>query len=245
MAEPDGHRPLAQEDCANALRPLLAHRDVDVALLVVDRLGYKAGNPFFPAVMREALESPRGEIAFAAIKAIPERLDYPGKDDVKRRLLAIFAGKDDLLKLYASLPLLRDFDHPAALDYLLAEANGADAERRAKALAWLGHRSVLGRPVPARLLDAFAPLLASKDFDTRRRAAETLAMYAGEQVVQRLLPLLDDPNSQFAEQIAYRLDHQPDKQMLRRVLAAAAKDDTNETVRRRAATVLENLDRRP
>jgi HEAT repeat protein len=69
-------------------------------------------------------------------------------------------------------------------------------------------------------------------------------MYAGEEVVRSLLPLLDDPNSQFAEQMAYRLDHQPDKQMLRRVLSAAAKDDANETVRQRAATVLENLDRR-
>ena len=233
-----------REDCANALRPLLAHRDVGVPLLVVDRLGYKAGNPFFPAVMREALQSSRSEIAFAAIRALPERLDYPGKDDVRRRLIAVFAGKDEVLKLYAAFPLMRDFDDPAALDCLLAEASNPDTERRTKALGWLGHRSVLGRPVPAKLLESFTPLLKSKDFDTRRTAAETLAMYAGEEVVRSLLPLLDDPNSQFAEQMAYRLDHQPDKQMLRRVLSAAAKDDANETVRQRAATVLENLDRR-
>ena len=57
----------------------------------------------------------------------------------------------------------------------------------------------------------------------REAAASALAMYSGEEVVQRLIPLLDDPKAMIAEEVSYRLTHQRDKVMLGRLLTAAAR----------------------
>ena len=52
---------------------------------------------------------------------------------------------------------------------------------------------------------------------------------------------MGDKNASLATEVRYRLTHQTDKAMLRRLLTAAAKDDSNETVRARAAEVLKKL----
>jgi hypothetical protein len=59
-----------------------------------------------------------------------------------------------------------------------------------------------------------------------------------------LIPLLGDPNASFANHVAYRLDHQRDKAMLRRLLSEAAESHADERVRAKAATTIKMLDRR-
>jgi len=91
------------------------------------------------------------------------------------------------------------------------------------------------------MVDAFGPLLDSKSTTLRRSALRALSMYSGPMVVDRLIPLLGDRNASIATEVRYRLMHQRDKDMLRRHLTAAAKTDADETVRDRAAAVLQML----
>ena len=121
------------------------------------------------------------------------------------------------------------------------QVQGDDRARRARALSWLGDSSNHGRPAGKNLLGILGPLLKSEDYATRLAAARALAMYSGEEVVKSLLPLLDDPKADVSMAIGYRLLQQTDHEMLRRVLAAAAKDDPNENVRKKAAAVLHQL----
>ncbi len=235
------HRP----EFASALAPLLENGPSDVAVLVIERLGSVSDSGFYPSLMRDALESPRSEIAAAAVKAVPHCPAYAGREEVERRLIGLFQGQNETLKLLACYPLMRDFQYPPAVDFLLNQLGSDDPQRRARAFAWLGDPSVLGRPVTPRLLQTLGPLLQSADDNTRRQAASALAMYSGEEVVRRLVPLLDDPKAMIAEEVSYRLMHQRDKVMLARLLAAAAREHPDEKIRKKAASVLERLAEEP
>ena len=71
-----------------------------------------------------------------------------------------------------------------------------------------------------------------------------MAIYGGENVVRTLIPLLGDTNASFANEVAYRLDHQRDKAMLRRLLNEASENHSDQRVREKAATTLKMVERR-
>lgn len=230
-----------KDEHIDRLRPLLAHEDVSVGVFVTQTVGSGSGHNFFPALLIEALESPHKEIVRQAIARSANCWDVKHKGEVKRRLIAIFEGDDEALKFEACYPLMHDHNHAAAVDYLLTQVQSKDQLRATRAIGWIGDSSNLGRPASEKLLKTLDPLLKSTDQNRRRAAARALAMYAGEEVVQRLIPLLGDTNSAVATETTYRLMHQKDKKMLQRLLAAAGKNDPNEKVRKKAAELAEKL----
>jgi len=86
-----------------------------------------------------------------------------------------------------------------------------------------------------------APLLKDEDDNTRRMAALALSTYDGEEVVRSLIPLLADKYSIIPQELSGRLLEQSDKDMLRRLLTAAANTESSGEVRKAAAAVLEKL----
>jgi len=230
-----------KDELTDRLAPLLDHEDVRVAVLVTQLVGAASGNEYFPALMLDALQSRRDEVVLQAISRAPNCWDSNRKPEVKRRLVAIFEGDNEPLKFQACFPLMHDYHYGPATDYLLEQVGGTDSSRSVRAMAWIGDACNHGRPAPKKLLKVFDPLLKSDDYSRRRAACRAVAIYSGEQVVRRLIPLLGDKKAAIATEVAYRLMHQTDKDMLRRLLAEAAKDDPNDTVRKKAAELAKKL----
>lgn len=226
----------------NVLEPLLRHEDVRVAVLVTETLGSESGDRYCPAVVVRALEADRPEVVAAAIKCVSNCQDASRRGEVERLLIAVFRGDNQQLKFLASLPLLQDFTYREAVDYLLGQVRSGDEEHREAALGLIGDSRNFGVPVSPEILAALRPMLRADSDRTRLTALRTLSIYAGEEVVKSLIPLLDDPNASLATEVGYRLQHQTDKAMLRRLLDSAAKNDPNEKIRRRAAAIVETLD---
>jgi len=223
-------------------RPLLEHEDVQVPVLVVRAVGAAVRSRDCPALLLAALEDARRETVLEAMRWTAY-CDGPHRSDVRRLLVAIFEGDDEALKFQVAFPLMSVFDDPRAADYLLAQLGSQDEQRRSQAFDWIGDSSNFGKPASVKLLDAVGPLLESPDHRIRRRALRTLAIYSGEEVVRRLIPMLADPNASIADEVVPRLQHQTDKEMLRRVLAEAA-ENGDEKIRTKAAKVLEKLDQK-
>jgi hypothetical protein len=226
---------------------LLKHDDVQVAVLVTQWVGESTasypGVRFCPALLLEALQSDREEVALSAVHWAGNCGDTPRKAEIERLLVALFDGKNEQLKFQACAPLIRTYHHSAALDYLLQEAKGADLNRRYAALSWLS--SPNQRAPDKKVFDALVELLKSNDGHTRYMAVLALSSYSGEEVVKHLLPLLADTYNIIPNELGNRLVQQPDKAMLRRLLTAV-KDDTKqkEKVRQQAAAILQDLEQR-
>jgi len=226
------------------LGPLLEHDDVRVAVRVVEMIAAGSGPGYFPELLLEAMRSERTPVVAAAVEAAALCQDEQRRDEVQRRLVEVFKRGDEGLRSLCALPLARDFGYGPAEEHLLGELNHEDPERRDRVLRWIGDPANLGRPASDRLIEALRPLLGHADYGVRREACRALAMYGGENVVRALIPLLGDPNASFANHVAYRLDHQRDKAMLRRLLGEAAENHPDEKVRAKAAMTIEMLDRR-
>ena len=225
-----------------ALKPLLGHDDVQVAVFLTEVLGSGAGGPYCPGLLLDALRAGRSEVVTAALQAPADCANSPRAAEVKEALLAIFQGEDEPLKFLACAPLLRGFQYPQAVDYLLSQAAGEDRGRQLRAIAVLGDSCSQGKPASPQLLQTLVPLLNSDDYALRRAACSTLAIYSGEEVMQSLLPLLADRLSVVRQEVSRKLLAQPDRQTLRRVLTAAAEnDDADEQVRAQAEALLEKL----
>lgn len=231
-----------RDEYSDVLKPLLKHENVYVAGLVTEMVGSAADN--FPPLLLDALRSDREKVVTAAIKCVPNCRREPRRAEVRRLLLSLFEGDNEPLKFQACLPLTQGFNHPQAAEYLLAQAGSKDPQRRARAIAWIGDPSNRGRPASPELLKTLRPLLESKDYKIRREAMRALAVYSGENVVHALLPLLNDPKAVIATEVSFRLLQQDDKQMLRRLLAAAAKDGADEKIRQKAVLIIGQLDKR-
>lgn len=231
-----------KDEYSNLLKPLLKHEDPIVAVLVTRMIGSASDNRYFPALLLDALQHDRDEIVLAAISQTPNCWDKRRAPEVKRLLISIFEGDNEPLKFQACFPLMHGYYYRQAVDYLLEQTRSKNQQRRQRALSWIGDSCNLGKPADAKLLEALVPLLKSPDHSTRRMAVGALAIYSGEDVVQNLVPLLDDPKAVIATEVSYRLLHQRDKNMLRRLLTTAAKDDPNQRIRTKAAAILEQLD---
>ena len=232
-----------QDQYIDLFEPLLDHQNVQVAQWMVETVGTSSHETFCPRLMLDALADDRKEVVQQAITRIPICRDASRTTEFKRQLLVLFDGDDESLKFLACHRLTTDYEHGPATAYLLEQAQSKDRTRAHRALAWLGDSRNLGKPASAELLDGLTPLLRSRDHQTRRLALGALAMHSGEEVVRRLIPLLGSTNASMATEVGYRLQHQHDKKMLRRLLAAA-KDDPNEQVRKKAAAIVEKLDQK-
>jgi HEAT repeat protein len=238
----------AQDEYVDLLRPLLKHTDVQVAVLVTQWVGEAtASNPgtrFCPALLLEALQSDREEVATSAVCWAGNCGDTPHKAEIQRLLVALFEGKNEQLKFQTCAPLIQTYHYPAALDYLLQQAKGADLNRRYSALAGLSSPRQDAAP-EKKLFDALVELLKSSDGHTRYMAVLALSSYSGEEVVKHLLPMLADTYNIIPNELGNRLAQQSDKAMLRRHLTAV-KDDTKQKdkVRQQAAAILDDLEQR-
>jgi HEAT repeat protein len=230
------------EERCEAIRPLLTHEEVRVAVFVTRAMGSAEGSTY-PAILLDALRDPRAEVVAAAIQAKANGADSPHATKVKRALISVFQRNDDSLKLLACAPLVRSFRYMPAVDYLLSQAGSEDRSRSMRAIVLLGDPCHQGEPASAALLRTLVPLLNSSDRTLKRAAYSTLATYAGEEVVQSLIPLLGDPSSTVRQEVAQKLLAQRDQRMLRRLLSTAAKDDPHKQVRQQSTVLLEGLDR--
>jgi len=228
----------------NRLEPLLAHEDEAVAVRVVEMVAAGSGPSYYPELLLKALAGDRPKVITAAVEAAAFCSDPDRRDELRPLLLRVFEGDDEELRSLCALPLARDFDYAPADNYLLKQLTSKDLQRRDQTLRWIGDPGNLGRPASNKLIAAFEPLLHSEDNSLRRKACAALAIYGGENVVQTLIPLLGDPNASFANEVAYRLDHQRDKAMLRRLVTDAAANHEGERVRTKAAATLKMIERR-
>jgi hypothetical protein len=228
------------------LRPLLKHADVQVAVLLVQSIGEATAehrnSQVSPSLVLDALQSEREPVVSAAVSWAENCAQGPHRGEVQRALLAIFEGHSEPLKFQVAGPLTREFQHPAARDYLLEQTQHADVNRRYMTLSWLCNPRQPYPPADEKLLNALAPLLKSNDAHTRYMASIALASYSGEVVVKNLLPLLADSHQVIPTELTSKLLQQPDKQMLRRLLGGAAKEHSNEKVRQQAAALLHKLE---
>jgi HEAT repeat protein len=238
-----------KDEYVDLLRPLLKHNDVQVAVQVTQWVAESTasypGTRFCPALLLEALKADRAEVALSAVQWAGNCGDTPRKAEIERLLIALFEGKNEDLKFQACAPLIRTYHHSAALDYLLQQAKSADLNRRYAALSWGGAPRQRTAP-DKKILDALVELLKSPDGHTRYMAVLALSSYSGEEVVKHLLPMLADTYNIIPNELGNRLQQQPDKAMLRRLLSAF-KDDAGQKdkVRQQAAAILQDLEQQP
>ncbi len=223
------------------LAPLLRHEDVRVAVLVVDVVGAALDRRYFPKLLFDALWADREEVVAAAVRWTPDCRDEQRAAAVERRLTALFEGDREELRFRAGFALMYGFDHPAASEYVFRQVQEGNKRRMLQVIDRLADSGKRGRRPSESLLRIFRPLLKAEDPNIRRAAAGALAVYAGEEVVTSLMPLLDDSKARIATEVGYRLLQQRDQEMLRRVLRAAVKDDANERIRKKAGLILQQL----
>ncbi len=225
----------------NRLKPLLEHEDVNVAVLVTQTVASGCGTTFLPEFLLDALDNGRDEVVEQAMLRTVNSTDAGRNEKIKRRLVKIFEGDNESLKLTACYPLMRNHRYPPAIDYLLEQATSKDLSRANRALMWLGDSRNRGQPVSKKMLATFDVLLKSEDWSRRHLACRILSMYSGEEVVKRLIPLLNDEKAAIGTEVGNGLLRQQDKKMVRRLLGEAAKQHPDEEVRKKAATVLEKV----
>ena len=225
------------------LGPLLEHSDVQVAVLVTQAVGMAVNRGSCPGVFLDALKAEREAVVIAAIPYTANCAEGPYKSDVKERLIDIFQNGSKTQKIRATYPLMYAFGYTRARSFLLEEVTNGDRGGKTLALSYLGNSSNQGTPADEKLLKALSPLLKpATDRYVRRAAARALGVYSGEEVVERLIPLLADEYSSIPRDVKRKLLKQPDKKMLRKQLAAAAEQHADKKVRQAAAELLKALD---
>jgi HEAT repeat protein len=232
----------AKDEYTDVLVPLLKHQDVQVAVFLTQTVGATAlevpGN--YPALLLEALQSDRSEVVGSAINLTLQSGDSARAAEVQRRLIAVFHGNDQRLKLQACRPLIHVFNNEEAVDFILEQLrNAKEKSRQYEAVAMLADPRNQKKTIHPKLLKALPPLIESSDQNLRVTLINALGTYAGEDVVKVLIPLLGDQRVHMSREIGQRLLGQPDRAMVRRLLEEAAKNDPNEKVRQEAAALLQ------
>lgn len=229
----------------NRLGPLLGHDDVGVAVLATEAIGNTVSSDRCPRPFLQALRHQREEVAGAALSYAAGCAEGPHRKEVERALIEIFRRAGGTLKLRAAVSLMHTFRHSPARQYVLQQVETGDRERKCLALSFLGHPANAGKPADEELLEAVRPLLKpGVDRYVRRVAARALGVYSGRQVVQSLIPLLADEYSRIPREVKQSLLVQPDKEMVRRLLRAAAEEHSDEEVKRAAAEMLKTFNLR-
>ncbi len=175
------------------LRPLIQHEDERIGVLATETLGaYKTEPGFVPEALVDALHSQRPAIVETALRFLVGQIDLHRRDRVRRALRTIFETRDEPLKFQACLPLMRDFADTDAWLYVLEQSIGQDDYRVRTARNWIGDTKPFAHAADSRLLKRLDDLLAGKVIDQRRVAVQTLGVFSGAPVVQRLIDLLGD-----------------------------------------------------
>jgi HEAT repeat protein len=228
------------ESSSDLLRPLLHHEDERVALLVVEGFGRHHDNHHYPPLLIEALANPRDAVVAKALASGPcPSWDKERAAALRAALQSVFAQRKEPLKFQACFALMHNFRDPQAMDYILEQTHSPDAGRAFQAIGWIGDACNFGQPATQKLLDKLQPHVESKNAEFRRAAARALATYSGEEVVQRLIPLLGDLTPIIIEEVKLGLRQQRDKKLVRRLLAEAAAGHADPRVRSRAQEVLD------
>ncbi len=230
------------ERLVEQFRPLLAHQEPQVAIFAAHAMFSGLSPDFCPAIFIDALKSNRDEVALAAIHYSQQYREHAKAVELKQLLIGMLDRPDPMFKLQAAAVLWQGFQHAPALDMLLEQASqAADKNVRYQAISRLSPIYNRDKPLEEKVLKVFDLLLKDDDENTRRIALSVLGNYPGEQVAQRLIPLMADKDQGIAEEARRRLADQTDKDMLRRLLAAAAKDHASEDVRKAAADLLKQV----
>jgi hypothetical protein len=224
------------------LQPLVDHKDVRVAKLVVETIGSYKPKDFHPRLLVEALSAERDEIVETAIRWSQHGNGLSRSAEIQRGLRQVFDGRSEPLKFQSCLALTQDFNEPDAWDYLIRQTQSKEPLRAASALARLADSSHSGRPISAELLDKIGPHLASRQLHVRWGAAKVIGMHAGRQVIERLIPLLADAEQSVADEARRGLAKQPDKLLVRKLLASTRESTSDETLRARISELEGKLD---
>ena len=230
------------ERYVDAFRPLLAHPEEDVSLLIVAALRERDLN-FFPLLLLDALKDPRPNVVEEALNGTTHCLDGRRDAAVRAAVRAIFAAPEEKLKLHAAGVLVHDWDDAEATRYLVMQVMSRDRDRQRSALAWLQEIPV-HRPPPPGLLEAAGPLLRSNEAELRQAAVETIGTYTGDQVLQLLIPVLSDPAPEVRYFVFDRLQFL-DRAAVRRALNDAARGDADRDIRARATLFLQHPELAP
>ena len=231
------------ERYAETFRPLLAHPEEDVALLVVNAIGSWRDSNYFPLLLLDALKDPRPNVVDEALNGTTRCLDERRDAAVRETVHAIFGGPDGKLKFHAAGVLVHDWDDADATRYMIMEVKSRDRDRQLSALAWLQEIPV-HRPPPPGLLEAAGPLLRSNEAELRQAAVETIGTYTGDQVLQLLIPVLSDPAPEVRYFVFDRLRFL-DRAAVGRALNDAARGDADRDVRARAMLFLQHPELAP
>lgn len=220
------------------LRPLLKHEDPQVPVFVIHAIGAARPTDVFPALLLEALESERSEIAEAALSWTLNCADKERRPELHERLRKLLAHPHEPLRFQACWPLIHDFQDADALAYVLTQVGAEDTARARTALGWLGDECHRGQQATPQILEAVSPLLESPDFHLRRDAARALAVFQGEEVVRRLIPLLADEQAALASWASEMLVSEPERELKLKLLAEAAEKHENAAIRTAAEQLL-------
>ena len=169
--------------------------------------------------------------------------DERQREALQKALRQIFAKQSEALKFQACLPLIRDFQDPAAWVYVLEQTQSKDASRARTACNWVGDSAGRSEPAPLGLVQAIAPVLNSPSADLRRWAVQALETYSGEHVIRSLIPLLGDNDESVVRQVGVSLRKQPDQSLVKRLLQAANIGSSKVASRKPVREVLSELER--
>ena len=231
------------EECCEILRPLLKHPETEVAVLVTQCIGSGRNPRFFPALLLEALGSERDEVASAALDWSTSCWDDKRRPEVYKAIRKVFLARSEPLKFQSCFALMHDYQDPEAFAYLLEQTQCGDRQRAYTAVGWVGDACNYHRTATPELLEKLSPYLVSKDDELRRRAAGSLGIYGGVEVVRRLVPMLGDSENIIVMEAAAHLLGQKDKTIVRAELQRAVKEHPDKEVRIRAEDLLGKLDR--
>ena len=223
------------------LASLVTPGNLPVAGFVLGAVAQGATPDYCPALLLETLRSDRADLLQAVLGCWPDCRKTAQAGEIQQRLRTIMEGPQEDLRPLACRVLYRQFDHPAATDYLVRELEApGNAGRRMPAILCLLEPRTPAKTLPPPLLKALGKLTQSKDVSDRFQAAQTLANYRGEEVVKLLVPLLGDVGGDVAAQRGLR--NQTDWEMVRKVLDDAANHHPDTKVRTRARRYLKDLD---
>jgi len=230
------------DDACETLRPLVQHRDDRIALLVTKTVGSHRQSRKFPLLLVDALGSDRDAVTDTAISWTSNCWDERRREDVHAALRAIFERRAEPLKFHACFPLMHDYNDAEAFSYLLEQTQSQDLERARYAISWVGDSCNTSKPVTREILARLLPLFKSPDHDLRRRAADALGTYSGEDVIKNLIPMLGDPQRIIVEETARRLADKRDRATTRHLLEKTLASQPDAPFRWRAEEILDKLD---
>ena len=223
---------------SDLLMPFLRHRDSQAAVLVVCAMGSGRDNEYFPPLLLAALESDRPEVVRAALEWSPNCWDERRKPEIRRLVRRIFDGRIEPLQFLASFVMMHGWQEPDARAYLLEQCRNSNRERALQAIGWIGDACNGTRTADAAVLETLTPFVRSPDAAFRRKAADSLGTYQGEEVVRLLIPLLTDPETIIAAEAARHILDKCDKAMVRRVLQESLEKTPPGTLHDKIAEVL-------